>query len=329
MPAAKNYPLYRAMISSFLNLAASRGWPIVSEKEIQHGYQIVVTDGITRNNVDIFPSGKILAQGQEGDLRSEILLWRDKWKNPTREMLEAVATQPLLVETPVIPLEKARPVAREKTIEEHMANFTRVAVSAAGKDDYFGPLVVSAISIDAWIEAQLVMLGVHNTLADEQTIVVAQKIQGIAPHALITISNKSYNEAFGKVGNADKLLAWSYARVIEQIAGRASCNTVVASSFGDETIIQTALAKKNHQVTLRQSAAQNDIGIAAASLLARAECIQRVAQLAKQVGVTLPGGFSDPSIIAVEREIVAKSGQTALSAVAKLHFRTTENTLKS
>jgi ribonuclease HIII len=47
-----------------------------------------------------------------------------------------------------------------------------------------------------------------------------------------------------------------------------------------------------------------------------------MAQLSKQVGITLPRGSSDPSIITVEREIVARGGQTALSEVAKLHFRT-------
>ena len=246
----------------------------------------------------------------------------------TREMLEAAETQPTLIETPVIPLEKAQPAAKEKTIEEHMANFTRIAISVAGKDDYFGPLIVSAIYMDAWIEAQLAMLGVHNTLSDEQAIVVAQKIQAIAPHAIVTIGNKSYNEAFSKVGNADKLLAWSYARVIEQLAGKAACNTVVASDFGDETIIKTALAKKNHQVTLRRSSDQNDIGIAAASILARAEFVLRMAQLSKQVGITLPGGSSDISINAVEREIVAKGGQTVLLEVAKLHLKATEKVLK-
>ena len=323
MPTEKNYPLYRAMINSFLNLATSRGWRIISEKEILYGHQIVVTDGVNRNNVDIFPSGKILAQGNEGILRDEILLWRDQWKNPTRKMLEAVATQPALVETPVIPLEKAQPAAKEKTVEEHMASFMRVAVGVAGKDDYFGPLVVSAIYIDAWIEAQLAMLGVHNTLSDEQAIVVAQKIQDIAPFVIVALGDKSYNEAFAKVRDADKLLAWSYTRVIEQIIRKESCNNVVASNFGDETIIQTALTKKNHRVILRQSSDQNDAGIVAASTLARAEFVQRLAQLSEQVGITLPGGSSNSLINAVEREIVAKCGQTVFSEVAKLHFRTT------
>jgi len=45
MATEKNYPLYRGIITSFQGLAANRGWRIVAEKEIQHGYQIVVTDG--------------------------------------------------------------------------------------------------------------------------------------------------------------------------------------------------------------------------------------------------------------------------------------------
>ena len=327
MATEKNYPLYRGLINSLLALAGSRRWQVITEKEILHGYQIVVTDGITRNNVDIFPSGKILVQGQEGVLRSEILLWRDECKNSPQKMLEIAHAQPALIEMPELPAKKPDSTIKEKTVEEYMTDFARVAISVAGKDDYFGPLVVSAISIDAWIEAQLVMLGVLNTLSDEQTIVAAEKIREIAPFAIVTIGNKNYNDAFAKIRNEDKLLAWSYARVIEQICEKVSCRTVIGNNFGDESILQNALTKKNYRVALRQSTDPNNTGVIAASILARAEFLQRLALLSTQVEIPLPESTSGSSIILIEREIVAKYGQTTLSQVAKLHVRTTEKTL--
>ncbi|MHB8596133.1 MAG: ribonuclease H family protein [Ktedonobacteraceae bacterium] len=204
-----------------------------------------------------------------------------------------------------------------------MTDFARVAISVAGKDDYFGPLVVSAIYFDAWIEAQLAMLGVLNTLSDEQVIVAAQKMKDIAPFAVVTIGNKNYNEAFAKIRDANKLLAWSYARVIEQICEKTPYHRVVASNFGDESIIQNALTKKNLRVTLRQASDLNEIGVVTASILARAEFLQRLAQLSTQVGIALPTGSSNTPINAVERELVAKGGQTALSEFAKLHIKST------
>ncbi len=328
MATTKNYPLYRSIITSFQELAASRGWRIIAENEILYGYQITVTDGIKRNNVDIFPSGKILVQGQVGALRNELLAWRAGGKNSSEDMTLPAETRPALIEAPEIPAINANPVAKEKTVEEHMTDFVRVAISVAGMDDYFGPLVVSAIYIDAWVEAQLVILGVHNTLSDEQIINVAEKIRDIAPFAVVAIGNKNYNQAFDKIQDANKLLAWSYARVIEQIVVKTQCCSVFANSFSDESIIQNALAKKNIRVTLRQASDSNEIGVVAASILARAEFLQRLALLSTQVGIALPTGSSNTSINTVEREIVAKGGQTALSEIAKLHVRATEGLLK-
>lgn len=328
MATTKNYLLYRELINSLLVLAASRGWRVIAEKELLHGYQIVVTDGITQNNADIFPSGKILVQGQPGALRDELLTWRTGGKNSSENMIVSAETRPALIEIPEISTVKASPATKEKTVEEHMTDFAHVAISVAGKDDYFGPLVVSAISIDAWIEAQLVMLGVSNTLSNEQVIVAAARIRDIAPFAIVTIGNKNYNDAFSKVRDADKLLAWSYARAIEQIYEKASCNTVIASNFGDESIIHNALMKKNHRVTLRQSADPNNVGVAAASILARAEFVQRMALISTQIGIALSVSFLDSATIPVEHEIVANGGQTALSQVAKLHLRSSEKMLK-
>ncbi len=80
--AEKNYEAYQATINALRELASRKGWSIASEKEIDYGYQIVVFDGITKNPVDFFPSGKILVQGKPGALRTELQAWREE-RNPT------------------------------------------------------------------------------------------------------------------------------------------------------------------------------------------------------------------------------------------------------
>src|SRR5947209_17145790 len=79
--AEKNYEAYHAAIKALRELATHKGWSIASEKEIDYGYQIVVFDGITKNPVDFFPSGKILVQGKPGALRTELQAWREE-RNP-------------------------------------------------------------------------------------------------------------------------------------------------------------------------------------------------------------------------------------------------------
>ena len=64
----KDYEAHEAAIRSLLEYASRKGWQIVEEKEIDFGYRVVVYDGFTRNNVDFYPSGKILVQGKQGAL---------------------------------------------------------------------------------------------------------------------------------------------------------------------------------------------------------------------------------------------------------------------
>lgn len=330
MATQKNYTLYQTMISSLLTLAATNGWRVVAEKEIQHGYQIVVTNGKMQNNVGIFPSGKMLIQGQKGILQDELLQWRDEWKNSPQKILTTANTQPNLIEkreTPA-PFAEAQLTTTGKTVEAYMTDYARIAISVAGEDDYFGPLVVSAISIDPWIEAQLMMLGFHNTLSDEQLIVAAQNIRDIAPCAVSVISNKNYNESFRKLPDKNKLLAWSYARVIEQVCEKVLCRTVVAKDFGDESTLQNALTKKDYHVTLQQPTDPNNTGIIAASILARAAFLQRLAALSTHVGISLPEDSSNFSTLTIESDIIAKGGQELLAQVAKLSLRTAEKTPK-
>jgi len=55
---------------------------------------------------------------------------------------------------------------------------------------------------------------------------------------------------------------------------------------------------------VQQTHAEEDISVAAASILARAEFVRRMEQLSKRVGKALPKGASHPSIVTVGRELV-------------------------
>ena len=66
----------QAVIEAFRTFANDKGWIIVKEKEIQYGYQLIVTDGVTKTPVALFSSGKMLAQGKITPLQREIKAWR-------------------------------------------------------------------------------------------------------------------------------------------------------------------------------------------------------------------------------------------------------------
>ena len=322
MKKKKDYEGHEAAIQSLRAFASQKRWQIVEEKEIDFGYRVVVFDGLTRNNVDFYPSGKLLIQGKQGTLYDELVRWREE-RNTTTALKTGIVPLPFEDTLPVeqtVTAPISKPTARES-----------IVLGVAGKEDYFGPLVISAIHVDAWAEAQFSMLGIHDwgLLSDELLLAKAKEIRAICQYSLVTIGPTRYNEAFGKVQRQENVWAWGNVRAIETVLEKVTCNIVSARQFGDMAIIEAALGKKGRRITLEQSADfEADLAIAAASIVADAEYVRYVDQLSQRIGQKLPRGVTDQSIIPVGCEIVAKGGQAALAEVAKLHFAATKAILQ-
>jgi ribonuclease HIII len=159
---------------------------------------------------------------------------------------------------------------------------------------------------------------------------MAEEIKALCPHFVVPIEPKRYNELYAKVKNLNRLLAWGHAWTLENMLEKVSCDLAVVDKFGDESYLNTVLREKGREITIvQQTHAEEDISVAAASILARAEFVRRMEQLSKRVGKALPKGASDPSIVTVGRELVAEHGKDVLAEIAKLHFKTTEVILQS
>ena len=323
----KDYEAHEAAIQSLRDYASLRRWQIVEEREIDFGYRGVVSDAFTQNNVDFYPSGKIVIQGKRGAIWDELGRWREEWNTKAAQKTGIVS----------LPFEDMPPVEKPiKVVQSETAPIAKptaresLVLGVAGKEDYFGPLVISAIHVDAWAEAQFSMLGLHDgsNLDDDLLLAKAGEIRAICPYALVTIGPARYNEAIGKVQSQVSVWAWGNARAIETMLEKVTCNRAVARQFGDVAIIENALEKKGHHITLEQSAdAQVDSAVVAADMVAEAEYARCMDQLSQRVGHKLPRGSSDEQVITVGREIVAKGGRGLLTEVAKLYFGVTQEIL--
>ena len=90
----------------------------------------------------------------------------------------------------------------------------------------------------------------------------------------------------------------------------------------DKATVAGALMKMGRGIELVQRhKAEEDLAVAAASILARNEFVTRLAALGKQFDITFPKGAS-AAVDAAAREFVAKHGADKLEEVAKTHFRT-------
>jgi ribonuclease HIII len=305
----------QANIEALREFVHGKGWTIVDEKEIQSGLQLIVTDGTSRIPVAFFPSGKVLIQGKAGALRSELKSWWDTRKSSSAQPAMPTTTQSTFVETP------------PKESLTSFAGKARIGLDESGKGDYFGPLVIAAVYVDVQNADRLISLGVRDSklLTDNRILAMAEEIRALCPNFVVPIGPKRYNELYNKIHNLNRLLGWGHAWTLENMLQKVSCNLAVIDQFADESYVRKVLQEKGRQITIVQRThAEEDVAVAAASILARAKFVQRLDQLSQQVGKTLPKGASDPAIVTTGRELVAKHGKDILAEIAKLHFKTTE-----
>lgn len=199
----------------------------------------------------------------------------------------------------------------------------------SGKGDYFGPLVVAGLFLPEGQEAVLAELGVRDSkkFSDGRVQEMAQLLQRGYTYSLVVIGPEKYNALYAKMKNLNRLLAWAHARVIENILEKVDCRRVITDQFGDKIFVLSALMKKGRQIELIQKPkAEEDMAVAAASILARAEFLRRLYFLSQEIGLDLPKGAS-AKVEEVAYQLVKEKGQAILNRVAKIHFKTTQKVL--
>jgi ribonuclease HIII len=205
----------------------------------------------------------------------------------------------------------------------------RIGIDESGKGDYFGPLVIAAVFVDATTQGELRLMAVRDSkkISDGRILEMAPDIKTICPHSVIAIGPQKYNELYAKIRNLNRLLAWGHAKALETLLERVSCEHAISDQFGDERLILNVLQEKGRTITLEQrTKAESDLAVAAASILARAEFLLRLKRLSGEVGTTLPKGAS-PAVELAAKMIIKKHGQERLGTVAKLHFKATKAVL--
>ncbi|MCJ7507917.1 MAG: ribonuclease HIII [candidate division Zixibacteria bacterium] len=204
-----------------------------------------------------------------------------------------------------------------------------VGTDESGKGDYFGPLVVAGVYLDNKTAPQLEVYKVRDSkkISDRVILDLDYKIRSSCIYSVVVIGPEKYNLLYSKMKNLNRILAWGHARVIENILLKKECSKVISDQFGDEKLIQQALMEKGKKIMLIQMPrAENDLAVASASIVARAEFLRRMEALSKECGITLPKGAS-PLVEETARKIVSQLGQEELGKFVKLHFKNTRNVL--
>ena len=205
-----------------------------------------------------------------------------------------------------------------------------IGVDESGKGDYFGPLVVAGVYTDERTARELLRLGCKDSkqiAGDAQIARLAAAVKSTpgVEWEVLCIGPKRYNEIYADMGNLNRLLAWGHARVIAALHAKApTCPRALSDQFANEWVLKRALAARSVPIKLEQRPrAEQDVAVAAASILARARFVEWLRQAAQAAGCELPLGCA-PHVTRAARAFVAAHGRERLGEVAKLHFKLTK-----
>jgi len=209
----------------------------------------------------------------------------------------------------------------------------RFGVDESGKGDFFGPLCIAGV----YINESVVNAWKDSGIRDSKNISSDKRIRELAEliretpgcvTSVVPIGNESYNRLYKTMRSVNAMLAWGHARVIENLMGqRHRMNPAPVRAISDQfaaskETVAKALMEMGREIELVQKhKAEEDLAVAAASILARHEFVTRLANLEKQFEIKLPKGAS-AAVDAAAKEFIAKHGVENLPKVAKMHFRT-------
>ena len=209
----------------------------------------------------------------------------------------------------------------------------RLGVDESGKGDFFGPLCIAG----AYVNESVVKAWADVGIRDSKSISSDKRIKDLAElirntpgcvTTVVPIGNEAYNRLYTKMRSVNTMLAWGHARVIENLMGqRHRMNPPPVRAISDQfaankATVAKALMTLGREIELVQKhRAEEDLAVAAASILARHEFVSRLGALEKQYSQEFPKGAS-AAVDAAAKEFAARHGAEGLAKVAKMHFRT-------
>ena len=251
-----------------------------------------------------YTSGKLVIQGDEPEMFVE--------RHLGREALKSSAAQS----------EKGTRAESAASASDEFERDALIGSDECGKGDYFGPLVVAAVRLEAGDAQKLRGGDVRDskTLSDEACLRLGAILRAKFPHAIAELDPPRYNQIYQRKGQLNAMLADLHAEAITKLARPGI--RVLVDKFADAKLLETRLAKLDIQLEQRVRA-EAYAAVAAASIIARERFLAALRRLSDDNGVDLHKGAGAPVDKSVAR-FIAIHGVEGLSRVAKLHFKNTQ-----
>lgn len=293
-----------AKVQSILAFSEERGFVVVSRTPINYGIQLKIASDSARVSVNVYQGKKgisVVVGGAESGLKRTIGAFASA-KKPLREAAGEVFSQPVKVWS---------------------------GSDEAGKGDYFGPLAVAAVSVDAASAQILSEIGVRDCkkLTDERVTVLAGRIRALpeVQYAEVTLFPKDYNSVYAQLSqqgyNLNDLLAKLHAQAVVALFQKMPrIEKHIVDRFTTDVVLKKWFRLPENVIIVNVPKAESDIAVAAASVLARDSFLQGLEQLSAELSLDLPKGAGG-HVTSYAAKVVQKYGTDVLQCCAKMHFR--------
>lgn len=264
--------------------------------------------------VTLYESGKAMFQGVSADIEGGMWESIGKDKDNIDYFIDTKDTK------------------EEKEEDVLPMNISSVGSDEVGTGDYFGPIVVTATYVNKEDIPFLTELGVRDSkkLSDEQILKIVPKIVKRIKYKSIMLSNKEYNEKYGKNMNMNKIKAVLHNKVLSEMVKDNVYDYIVVDQFEPESSYYKHLSEVPNPlkgITFITKAEDKCLSVACASLISRYIFVKEFDKLGNEYGMFLPKG-ANYYVEDIGIKLVGKYGIDVLKDVAKLNFSNTDRILK-
>lgn len=265
--------------------------------------------------VTLYQSGKAMFQGVSADIESSM------WESIKKDKSDI----DYFIDTP------KKEIKKEEEISIPI-NISSVGSDEVGTGDYYGPIVVTASYVNKDNIPFLEELGVKDSkkLSDEQILKIVPKIIKKIPYKTIMLSNKEYNDNYGKDMNMNKIKAVLHNKVLTEMTINNTYDYIVVDQFEPEKSYYNHLSEVTSPlkgITFITKAEDKCLSVAVSSLISRYIFIKEMDKLGDKYGMFLPKG-ANYYVEDVGIKLVQKYGEKVLYNIAKLNFSNTDRILK-
>ena len=265
--------------------------------------------------VTLYESGKAMFQGVSADI--EAGMWESirKDKDNIDYFMDTKDTK----------------IKKEEQVDIP-SDIASVGSDEVGTGDYYGPIVVTASFVSKDNIPFLNELGVRDSkkLSDEQILKIVPKIIKKIPYKTIMLSNKEYNDNYGKDMNMNKIKAVLHNKVLTEMVKDNDYDYIVVDQFEPEKSYYNHLSDVPNPlkgITFITKAEDKCLSVAVSSLISRYIFIKEMDKLGDKYGIFLPKG-ANYYVEDIGIKLVNKYGEKILHDIAKLNFSNTDRILK-